>query len=191
MEALAHHRFATLVEPHLPSLRAYVERRSPELTDDVMQELGVVAWRRLAEMPPGHERAWLFGVTRLTLFAERRKVAARQAELVDDEIAFNAAPAAVPTGLSPLVASSIAQALDRLSARDRELLLLTAWEGLSTAEAAEVLSIRPTAVRMGLVRARRRLAGALDDLDPGWHGTRAAPANLTTASSSDPQESTP
>jgi RNA polymerase sigma-70 factor (ECF subfamily) len=188
VEALAHHRFATLVEPHLPSLRDYVERRCPELTDDVMQELGVVAWRRLAEMPPGHERAWLFGVTRLTLVAERRKAAARQAELVDDEVAFNAAPA--PTGLSPLLAPPVAEGLARLSDRDRELLLLTAWEGLSTAETAEVLGIRATAVRMGLVRARRRLASALDELDPGWHGTRAAPANPTTASTADPQETT-
>jgi RNA polymerase sigma factor (sigma-70 family) len=188
VEAVAHHRFSTLVEPNLPSLRAYVERRCPELTDDVMQEVGVVAWRRLSEMPRGHERAWLFGVTRMTLLAERRKAAARHVEFVDDAAAFNAV--AAPTGFSSSLAAPVAQALARISERDRDLLLLTAWEGLSTAEAAEALAIRPTAARMGLVRARRRLASALDELDPGWQGMRVSPRSNQLPSADDPREAT-
>lgn len=189
MESVAHHRFATLVEPHLPALRAYVDRRAPELSDDVMQELGVVAWRRLADLPAGHERAWLFGVARMVLLAERRRYREQQAGLADDESTLR--DAAAPSALSPLLTPPVADALSRLSDRDRELLLLTAWEGLSTTEAARSIGIRPTAARMGLVRARRRLAAALDDLDPGWDGRKADPKGApATSTASSPPKST-
>ncbi len=191
MEPTPHHRFATLVEPHLPELRAFVDRRAPALADDVLSEVGVVAWRRIDELPPGKERAWLFGVTRNVLMAEHRKVAARDSGRADVELADLASPADL--ALTPAVHGPLAQALARLSARDRELLLLTAWEGLSTAEAAAVLDIRGTAARMGLVRARRRLAAALDELDPGWTGqpaTVARPSRSHAANPSTPVDPT-
>jgi RNA polymerase sigma-70 factor (ECF subfamily) len=53
-------------------------------------------------------------------------------------------------------------ALNVLSHHDRELLLLVAWEGLTPAEAAEVLGIGKVAARSRLHRARRRALQALD-----------------------------
>lgn len=183
-------RFATLVEPHLPALRAFANRRAPDLADDVMSEVGVVAWRRLDELPAGRERAWLFGVARTVLLAERRKVAQQAATRVAVEPNDLADPSLDPL-LAPSVHRPLACALARLSDRDRELLLLTAWEGLSTDEAAAALGIRGTAARMGLVRARRRLAAALDDLDPGWSGARTAPARRQTDPSTSAEEVEP
>lgn len=55
----------------------------------------------------------------------------------------------------------LAGALARLSESDRELLLLIAWDGLSPAEAAAVLDIKPATARVRLLRARRRLTQAL------------------------------
>lgn len=166
-------RFASLVEPHLPALRAFADRRAPDLADDVLSEVGVVAWRRIDELPPGRERAWLFGVTRTVLLAERRKSLRREAARAAVEPNDLADPTLDPL-LAPALHRPLGEALTQLSERDRELLLLTAWEGLSTAEAAAVLGIRGAAARMGLVRARRRLAATLDELDPGWSGGRAA-----------------
>jgi RNA polymerase sigma-70 factor (ECF subfamily) len=60
-----------------------------------------------------------------------------------------------------LADGALAGALARLSDADRELLLLIAWEGLSAAEAATVLNIKPTTARVRLLRARRRLLAAL------------------------------
>lgn len=171
-------RFATLVEPHLPALRAFADRRAPDLADDVMSEVGVVAWRRLDDLPAGRERAWLFGVTRTVLLAERRKAVERAAARAPVEPNDLADPTLDPL-LAPTLHRPLADALARLSERDRDLLLMTAWEGLSTAEAAAALGIRGTAARMGLVRARRRLAAALDDLDPGWSASRSAAATPT------------
>ena len=52
-------------------------------------------------------------------------------------------------------------ALCTLSEPDRELLLLVAWEGLTSAEAAEVLGISKVATRSRLHRARHRALQAL------------------------------
>jgi RNA polymerase sigma-70 factor (ECF subfamily) len=57
-------------------------------------------------------------------------------------------------------------ALSAMSASERELLLLVAWEGLSTAEAARVIGIAPSAARKRLQRARERSAHLLGDDPP-------------------------
>lgn len=54
-------------------------------------------------------------------------------------------------------------ALRRLPGRDREALLLAAAGELPTGEAARVLGISPSAFKMRLHRARRRLAELLED----------------------------
>jgi RNA polymerase sigma-70 factor (ECF subfamily) len=51
----------------------------------------------------------------------------------------------------------LAAALNELSPIDREALLLTAWEELTPKEAARALGIKPTAFRVRLLRARRRV----------------------------------
>src|SRR6185503_6098595 len=55
------------------------------------------------------------------------------------------------------------RALRTLTHTDRELLLLVAWEDLSPAQAARALGVQPAAVRVRLLRARRRLRAALDE----------------------------
>jgi RNA polymerase sigma factor (sigma-70 family) len=58
--------------------------------------------------------------------------------------------------------ADVRAALAQLPLRDQEVLRLTAWEGLATAQAAEVLACSRIAVRTRLHRARRRLARLLD-----------------------------
>ena len=53
-------------------------------------------------------------------------------------------------------------ALARLGPRDREALLLAAWEGLQGAELAAALGCSAAAAKVRLHRARRRLAAELD-----------------------------
>jgi RNA polymerase sigma-70 factor (ECF subfamily) len=55
----------------------------------------------------------------------------------------------------------VRQALAELSERDRELLMLIAWEGLRVGEAAEALGVRSATLSVRLHRARSRLAAAL------------------------------
>jgi RNA polymerase sigma-70 factor (ECF subfamily) len=51
----------------------------------------------------------------------------------------------------------VVRALQTLPELSREALMLTAWEGLVPAEAAQVIGISPAAFRVRLHRARRQL----------------------------------
>ncbi|WP_173096131.1 RNA polymerase sigma factor [Actinomadura verrucosospora] len=137
------------------ALLGYALRRcdTPEDAADVVAETFTIAWRRAAEVPSGDEaRLWLFGVARRVLANHRRgvrrhehKTAALRAELsapVHDD-------------------SPVAEVFHALPDRDRELLTLVAWEGLSVPEIAAVLGCSRNAVSIRLHRARKRFARAL------------------------------
>jgi RNA polymerase sigma-70 factor (ECF subfamily) len=63
------------------------------------------------------------------------------------------------------------RALARMALADREVLLLVGVEGMAPAEAAQVIGIRPDALRKRLQRARDRLALVLES-DQGEAGRR-------------------
>jgi RNA polymerase sigma-70 factor (ECF subfamily) len=56
------------------------------------------------------------------------------------------------------------RALDSLRSDDRELLRLSAWDGLSNAEIATVMGVKQNAVDQRLFRARARLRGRFEQL---------------------------
>ncbi len=72
-----------------------------------------------------------------------------------------------------------------MSEADRELLLLVAWDGLSPAEAATVLDVKPATARVRLLRARRRLTQALasERSDPTTCPPLSMEASLMTVDS--------
>jgi RNA polymerase sigma factor (sigma-70 family) len=132
---------------------------------DVTAETFLVAWRRRAEMPeqPDEARAWLFGVARWCLAnlarGDRRshRLGQRLAETM--EIDTIPDPARIHEGRAD--SRQVRQALDELSADDRELVTLTAWEGLSPAQAGALLGLTPGGARTRLHRARLRLRASL------------------------------
>jgi RNA polymerase sigma-70 factor (ECF subfamily) len=141
----------------------YAIRRGAQPDDaaDLVSEVMLVAWRRLAEVPAGEQgRFWLLGTARhLMLNQERAK--RRRSSLSDRLRADLAAtrPARPPDdGLRDLVMS----AMRRLPEGDREILLLDAWEELRPTEIAVVLGIPAETARSRLHRARRRLRAELE-----------------------------
>ncbi len=166
---------------HHDAVLAYALRRtSPDDARDVVAETFLVAWRRFGEAPGDAQLPWLYGVARRVL-ANQRRAAGRRAALVD-RLGTQAAPGAAYSGtvdgdgagetdatargcLTPVVAGdgALAAALARLGEADREVLLLVAWEGLDTADAARALDCRPATLRMRLHRARGRLGALLDE----------------------------
>src|SRR5690606_39590310 len=83
---------------------------------------------------------------------------ADRGEALSCRLAGHATPRA-PSADPDLVAArlDLATAWRRLPAVHQEALALTAWEGLSSPQAAVVLGISPTAYRLRLSRARRAL----------------------------------
>jgi len=151
--------FRALFDAHCRPVLAYALRRVGEPADaaDVVAETFLVAWRRRGEVPPGAAaRPWLFGVARRVLANQRRGVRRRSA--LADRLRAQVAAQPVPDPADgAAAASAVRQALRRLDPDDREVLLLTAVEGLAPAEVAVVLGVSPVTARSRLHRARRRL----------------------------------
>ncbi len=150
--------FARLWRSYASNVYAYAARRTNVSdAEDVVADTFVVAWRRREEHPD-HELAWLYGIARRVVGSSYRSSFRRRrlSRRVSDVVAHREADAPVSPdrrlGLDVLAG---------LSESDRETLLLCAWEGLTPDEAAFALGISPSAYRMRLARARKRLRADL------------------------------
>jgi len=176
----AHIRFRHLFDDAERDLLAYALRRveRPEDAADVVAETFLVAWRRIEDVPPGPQaRLWLYGVARRQL-ANQRRGQLRRSQLADRLRAeLPAAVAATTAGSEDERVHDVRAALGRLDEADRELLTLSAWEGLSPAAIAVVLALPAVTLRSRLHRARKRLRAELARAD-----ATARPGHLAAAS---------
>ena len=150
-------RFTALFDAHREAVRAYVWRRDPELADDVTAETFLVCWRRF-DAVPAEPLPWLIGVAR-NIRLNHRRGEARRGRLegrLRSEPAASRDPAATVGERDAIQA-----ALKKLPERDREVLLLTAWDRLDRDAIAVVLGCTRANVAVRLLRARRRLAREL------------------------------
>jgi RNA polymerase sigma-70 factor, ECF subfamily len=147
---------AELYRRWAPAVYAYALRRSDRDTaDEVTADVFLVAWRR-REQVPAEPLPWLYGVARRVLSQQRRGAGRRRALV--GRLSF---AAVAPVEMPGLRDSPLAGALARLSARDREALLLRYWEELSPEQIAQALGCTRAAAAVRLHRARRRLAREL------------------------------
>lgn len=152
-------RFETLARRVGDPLRRYLVRRcDPDTAQDVLADTFLVLWRRLEEVPGEAELPWCYAVARNCL-ANAERAARRRRGLVERIVRLQP-PAEVAR--EDLPDPAVHRALARLSATDREVLRLSAWEGLDPREIADVLGITPNAASIRLHRARRRLADLLE-----------------------------
>jgi RNA polymerase sigma-70 factor (ECF subfamily) len=146
-------RFTELFDAHREAVRAYLWRRDPQIADDVTAETFLVCWRRLDAVPE-EPLPWLIGVAR-NLRLNQRRGEARRARL---EHRLRAEPVPAPDPAAAVgERDALHAALRSLGERDREVLLLTAWERLGRDEIAAVLGCTRANVAVRLLRARRRL----------------------------------
>jgi RNA polymerase sigma-70 factor (ECF subfamily) len=62
---------------------------------------------------------------------------------------------------TPSEGSAVLDGIDHLAPKEREVLLLTYWDGLTAVEVSQLLNTTATAVRMRLHRARKELGRIL------------------------------
>lgn len=143
----------------MPDLLAYFQRRLDNREDaaDALSETLIVIWRKERSLPADAEgrRRYAFGIARNVL------AAARRGRLRHREIA-DALRAELAVSANHPVDTELATALAGLAERDRELVLLVAWEGFGVAEAGAVLGLKPDAARARYSRARARLRATLE-----------------------------
>ncbi len=141
--------FARYRDPLFGFFRRRVESRAR--AEDLTQEVFVAVMRAQARYEPrATVRTYLFGIALKMAWAERRKPSM---DAVDGEAAGTS---------SPDEGMWVRQALGKLDAQEREVLMLREYEQLSYAEIAGLLRIPLNTVRTRLFRSRMALKSLLD-----------------------------
>lgn len=161
-------RFSHIAAHYGDRLTAYVLRRvSPEDAPDVVADVLMTAWRRVALIPTNDDEAfwWLLAVARRTV-ANNRRGMIRRTHLADRLRALpltSIQPVDVETRLT------VREAINRLPEDDRELIRLVYWDGLEIKAAARVLGIGAPAARKRLQRIRSTLRTTLAAVSVSYH----------------------
>ncbi len=142
-----------------PVLRYVARRVQGDAVQDVVSETFLVAWRRRSERR-GDPLPWLLGIAR-RLAANQRRGSDRREAL--HERLRSEQPTPEPSGALDPADPRLAQGLASLPDRDREALLLVAWDGLDHRTAAQVMGCTTGSLTVRLHRARRRLARVLSE----------------------------
>lgn len=159
-------QFAVARAGHLYRSACLLTAGDTHLAEDLVQEtLGrlYVRWARVsrAENPAGYAQTVL---TRTFLAHQRRGSSTERATDVLPEHAAEGGPGDVPLRLTLL------QALARLPAKDRAVVVLRYWEDRSVEETADALNSSSAAVRTRCTRALGRLRALLGE-DLGEYAT--------------------
>lgn len=156
--------FLDEIEGCVPALRRYARAltRNPDRADDLVQDCIERALRKQGLFrPTGPLRAWLFTLL-LNLYRNSARHQRRRGDHVPLESLVHepSTPAAQP---GRIALAEMSRAIDLLPDEQREALLLVVLEGLSYAEAANILKIPAGTLMSRLSRARsalRALTGA-------------------------------
>jgi RNA polymerase sigma factor (sigma-70 family) len=154
--------FATVFDRHYDAVHRYLARRvGPDLADDLAAETFTQAFDVRLRFDTTHPNArpWLLGIATNLLRHHHRSEARRlRAYARLDRPAADDAHGEIETRLDAERAGpAIAAAIGRLSADERNVLLLFAWADLRYDEIAVALRIPIGTVRSRLNRARGRL----------------------------------
>ncbi len=162
-------RFELLYRRHFRAVLRYtLARVEPEAAKDATAETFLIAWRRLSDMPDD-PAPWLFAVARKVIAGQLRSRSRREALRARLEVTRAEEAGSGEIGEEVAERVAVLTAFARLSENDREVLMLVAWEGLSSKAAADVLGVTRFAFGVRLQRARRRLSGALAAAEPAGH----------------------
>jgi RNA polymerase sigma factor (sigma-70 family) len=164
-ESQRRRRFDALFASYSSDIVAYCGWRAGSASDaqDAVADVFLTAWRRLDQLPEGDAaRVWLYATARRVIANQRRSNRRRVA--LQERLALEAA--SVPQEPFPpnREETLVREALRRLGPRDREVLLLAEWEGLSPAQIAGVLGCLTVTARGRLHRARSRFRAVYEEL---------------------------
>jgi len=159
---------AVLVDQYAGALYrvAYSVLRNPADAEDAVQEAFLRVLRHRDSLGEVRDhRVWLIRIIWNIVLDRKRRAKSRPETDDVDELA-RVLPS---TGLSAEEVAAAAQhharvlaCVDRLPPKERQVLILSAFEELTSVEIASVLGITESSVRSRLFRARNLMAGLLD-----------------------------
>jgi RNA polymerase sigma-70 factor (ECF subfamily) len=162
--------FEELFARYRKSLYGFFGRRlnNPERAEDLTQETFLAVIRGASRYEPrALVRTYLYGIALKLLAAERRKS-------WTSSTSRQSAPEPKTDG-APESVLWVRQAMERLDAADREILMLREYEQLSYSDIAELLRIPVNTVRSRLFRSRLALKSYLEAEGRSNPGLRSSP----------------
>ena len=153
-------RLRRLAGENTPAVCNYLRHRLYPLAnadlDDLLEEVLIVAWKRLDDVPPGDELPWMINVARNVLSNAKRS-RRRRSKM---EASLRLLPAHPSAEMWVLASSAVREAMEQLSEADRDILMMHNWDGLDVHGVAVALSISDRAADSRLSRARIRFRAA-------------------------------
>lgn len=150
--------FDTLVRAHATALYRYLARRvGADDAQDLAADVLTVAWRRRDDVPDEAQLPWLYRTAGFVVANHRRKGRPVPVGELPEQIDLD------DPALRAVRDDEVRRALSLLAPRDRQILLLNAWDGLSGDDLAHVLGVTRGGADAALSRARARLRVAWSD----------------------------
>lgn len=160
--------FADVFDRHARAVNAFAAYRvGRSVAEDVLSETFLVAFRRRADFDRDAESAlpWLIGIAS-RLIRRYRAVEARHwlsfmaSTTREDHTSLGGLEEAMSRVDAEREVAALKSRIAALAPRDRETLLLYAWQGMSYEEISDALGIPVGTVRSRLNRVRKRLDSA-------------------------------
>jgi RNA polymerase sigma-70 factor (ECF subfamily) len=161
--------FHTLVDRHAAALYRLACALTGDRAEaeDVMQETFLGAFQRMGGFEGRSSvKTWLVGILSRQAARHHRRRLRRPALRLQELSQELAADAAAPAERAPETRLDVTEAMGRLSAEYRQVLVLREVEGMSYAEMAQVLGVPIGTVESRLYRARQELKTYLADYLP-------------------------
>jgi RNA polymerase sigma-70 factor, ECF subfamily len=166
-------RFAVLFDRHAPHIHRYLARRTDrQAADDLVAETFLAAFAKRDRYDLSHSdaRPWLYGIA-TNLVGQQRRDQARQYRISQAATAEPEVPGHADRVAADVTAQAMRPLLDAalaaLSAGDRDVLLLIAYEQLTYQEVSRALDIPVGTVQSRLHRARTKVRQVLAGTEAG------------------------
>lgn len=158
--------FRVLVDRYLAAITRFALRTLGDRAEaeEVAQETFLRLWTAAAEFEPhALPKTWLYRIARNQCIdrIRKRRAHGQEVELQEHEAGEDRPSALL---LRKQIAAQVGEALATLPERQREAITLVHYEGLSGAEACDVLSVSAEALESLLARGRRALREQLRDV---------------------------
>lgn len=154
--------FTEFADRQGPAVLGYLTRRVTIKEDaaDLLSEVLLTAWRRWDTVPrPPDDRPWLFVVARNVLANHHRST--RRRDTATRALAQTLGRLGADAPEPSATVLDVRAAINSLQPLDREILTLTVWDGLTSAEVATVVGLPSSTVRARLARARAQVKDRL------------------------------
>jgi RNA polymerase sigma-70 factor (ECF subfamily) len=145
--------FGKLYTYAYPLVYRYIARRIRHDVDDIAIEVFATAWRRKDKLPDSRDdqMLWLYGVARRKV-ANAIRLSKRKSKFISG--LRSTEPDSTGTDTKAVASMLVHSSLSRMKPKEREVLLLVEWDGLSLGEAARILKVSESVTSRRLAAAR-------------------------------------